>query len=248
MRIRHPLTIAGIVTLVLLAVLLLVLFSPWAAPQTPAVKLPELQDRLPEQAGPAIPRELVQVEVNPLTVQSVIATLNRPDSYYRTIHVVSFWDGGSREQTVRVWAKSGMLRLNLQSQGETEKNYLMADGALTLWYGEDSANRWVRPGDDPHLADDLQNIPTYEDILALDPSAIRQAGCTVTQDGKWRILVTAEDSDFGYLDIYYISLDTGLLEMAEQWEGNTLLYRMTAGEADLSAPDDQVFLLPETLS
>ena len=55
--------------------------------------------------------------------------------------------------------------------------------------------------------------------------------------------MTAKDPDFDYLDIYYVSLDTGLLVGAEQWDGDTLIYRMTAGEAELSAPSDQLFLL-----
>ncbi len=128
---------------------------------------------------------------------------------------------------------------------DAEKNYLMEDGTVTMWYGNDTKNRFTYSGNDPHLADGLQRIPTYEDILSLDPASILEAGCTRTEDGKWRILVAAENADFGYLDIYFISLDTGLLEAAEQWDGGTLIYSMSSGEAELSAPSDQLFLLPE---
>ena len=243
MKSRHPLAIAGIITVVLLAVLLVVLFSPWARPETPAVKLPELQDRLPEQTGAAIPQELVQVEVNPQTVQSVIATLYRPESYSRSIRISTYWDGGSSTSLIRVWVKNGLMRMNVLGAGE-EKNILMQEDTITLWYGNDARQAFTYRGDDPHLADSLMRIPTYEDLLSLDPAAIREAGCTTTEKGKWQILVVAEDQDFGYLDTYYISLDTGLLEAAEQWDGDKRIYSMTAGEADLSAPDDQLFLLP----
>ena len=244
---RHPLRIAGLITLVLLAGLLLLLFSPLAAPKTPEVKLPQLQDRLPEQTSAAVPGELTQVEVNPQTVQAVISTLTRPDSYSRTILVNSYWAEGSRSAVVRVWARGSLLRMNIQGDG-AETNYLMNGNSVTLWYGADTGRRFTYAGSDPYLGDGLQRIPTYEDILTLDPASIREAGCTRTEEGKWRILVAAEDPDFGYLDIYYISLDTGLLEAAEQWDGNDLLYEMSAGEAELSAPDDQFFLLPEPLS
>jgi hypothetical protein len=247
MNIRHPLTIAGIITLVLLAGLLLILFSPWARPETPAVKLPELQDRLPEQTGAAIPRELVQVEVNPQTVQSVIATLARPESYSRSIRVTTYWEGGSSTSLIRVWVKNDRTRMNILGTGE-EKNILMDGETVTLWYGNDVNQVYTYRGNDPYLADRLQRIPTYEDILALDRSAIREAGCTRTDEGEWRILVAAENREFGYLDTYYISLETGLLEAAEQWEGDTRIYAMTAGKADLSAPDDQLLLLPESVS
>ena len=245
MKIRHPLTIAGIVTVVLLAALLLFLFSPWAKPQTPAVKLPELQDHLPEQTGAAIPQELVLVEVNPQTVQSVIATLDRPESYSRSIRINTYWDGGSSTSLIRIWAKNSLVRMNVLGMGE-EKNLLLEDNTLILWYGNDTSRLFTYRGDDPHLADSLQRIPTYEDILTLDPSAIRDAGCATTAEGKWQIVVAAVDQDFGYLNTYYISLETGLLEAAEQWDGETCVYSMSAGEADLSAPDDQLFLLPES--
>jgi hypothetical protein len=124
----------------------------------------------------------------------------------------------------------------------------MTEDAVTLWYGNDVSKVYTYRGNDPYLADRLQRIPTYEDILALDPSAIREAGCTLTDEGEWRILVAAENRDFGYLDIYYISLETGLLVAAEQWAGDTRIYAMTAGKADLSAPDDQLLLLPEPVS
>ena len=169
MKRRHPLLIAGIITLVLLAALLLVVFSPWTAPKTAEVKLPELLDRLPEQSSAAVPEELQQVEVNPQTVQAVIATLNRPDSYSRSIRVNSFWDGGSRSVLIRVWIKSGKLRLNIVGEDQ-EKNYLMEDGTVTIWYGNDTENRYVYRGSDPYLADGLQRIPTYEDILVLERS------------------------------------------------------------------------------
>ena len=244
MKRRHPLLIAGLVTLLLLAALLYFLFlSPLTVPKTAEVRLPELTERLPEQTGAAVPQELLQVEVNPQTVQAVIATLNRPDSYSRSIRASSYWDGGSSSALIRVWVRGSQLRMNISGDG-AERNYLMDGNTVTLWYGDDTSRRYTYGGNDPHLADGLQRIPTYEDILALDPSAIREAGCTMGDGGKWRILVAAEDQDFGYLDIYYISLNTGLLEAAEQWDGDSLIYTMNAGEAELSAPDDQLFLPP----
>ncbi len=242
MKRLSSLGIAVIATLVLLAGILLFLASPLSAKKTAEVHLPEIQDRLPEHTGAAVPRELTQVEVNPDTVQAVISTLNRPDSYSRTLQVFQFWDGGGRTAEIRVWVRSGTVRLNIVG-AEREINYLLDGDVLTLWYGSDMNHRYTYNKADARLGDSLQRIPTYEDILSLDPTSIRDAGCTCTESGKWRILVSTVDPDFNYLDIYYVSLDTGLLVGAEQWDGDTLIYRMTAGEADLSAPSDQLFLL-----
>ena len=236
------LTVAVIATLVLLAGIVLFLSSPLAAQKTAEVHLPEIRDRLPEQTGAALPRELTQVEVNPETVQAVVATLNRPDSYSRTLQVFHYWNGGGRTAEIRVWVRNGAVRLNIAG-AEKEINYLLDGNELTLWYGSDTSRRYTYTGADARLGDSLQRIPTYEDILSLDPSSIHEAGCFRTEDGKWSILVSARNPDFNYLDVYYISLDTGLLTGAEQWDGDTLIYRMTAGEADLSAPSDQLFLL-----
>ena len=242
MKRLSSLGIAVIATLVLLAGILLFLASPLSAKKTAEVHLPEIQDRLPEHTGAAVPRELTQVEVNPDTVQAVISTLNRPDSYSRTLQVFQFWDGGGRTAEIRVWVRSGTVRLNIVG-AEREINYLLDGDVLTLCYGSDMSHRYTYNKADARLGDSLQRIPTYEDILSLDPTSIRDAGCTCTESGKWRILVSTVDPDFNYLDIYYVSLDTGLLVGAEQWDGDTLIYRMTAGEADLSAPSDQLFLL-----
>ena len=236
------LTVAVIATLVLLAGILLFLASPLAARKTAEVHLPEIIDRLPEHTGAAVPRELTLVEVTPETVQAVVATLNRPDSYSRTLQVFQYWEGGGRTAEIRVWTRSGAVRLSIVG-AERETNYLLEGDTLTLWYGSDTSRRYTYRGADARLGDSLQRIPTYEDILSLDPASIRAAGCFQTEDGKWRILVSAVDPNFGYLDSYSISLDTGLLVGAEQWDGDTLIYQMTAGEADLSAPADQLFLL-----
>ena len=112
MKRLSSLAIAVIATLVLLAGILLFLASPLSAKKTAEVHLPEIQDRLPEHTGAAVPRELTQVDVNPETVQAVISTLNRPDSYSRTLQVFQFWAGGGRTSEIRVWVRSGDVRLN----------------------------------------------------------------------------------------------------------------------------------------
>lgn len=235
------LTVAVIATLVLLAGILLFLFSPLSARKTAEVHLPEIQEQLPEHTGAAVPRELTQVEVNAETVQAVVATLRRPESYSRILQVFQYWEGGGRTAEIQVWVRNGAVRLSIAGT-DGEVNYLLEGNVVTLWYGSDMSRRYSYVGADARMGDSLQRIPTYEDILSLDPSCIQEAGCFRTEEGKWQILVSVRDPVFNYLDIYYISLDTGLLVGAEQWDGTELIYRMSAGEADLSAPSDQLFL------
>ena len=65
--------------------------------------LPALTGRAPEVVLPDVNQEAVStegrdflpVEVRPDTVQSVIASLSRPESYHRQLTVRLFWAGGS---------------------------------------------------------------------------------------------------------------------------------------------------------
>ena len=115
-------------------------------------------------------------------------------------------------------------------------------GFVTVWQEGLFEDAVMYPSSDPELIDALQMLPTYENLLALDPAQIEAAGY-VKLDGAWRIMATVREQPTGYRMGYYISIETGLLEAAERWDGDTLLYRMTAETADLAAPEDELFRL-----
>ena len=48
-----------------------------------------------------------QVAVTPKTAPSVVATLARPESYYRELTIETFWEGGSSSAQVQVWKDGG---------------------------------------------------------------------------------------------------------------------------------------------
>lgn len=50
-----------------------------------------------------------QVDVTPETVQSIVATLVRPDSYYRELTVETLWSGGSFSSSVQYWQDPGLV-------------------------------------------------------------------------------------------------------------------------------------------
>ncbi len=60
-----------------------------------------------------------------------------------------------------------------------------------------------------------QAIPTYEDVLALPPEHIAQADYRMVSDVRCIYVETAED-DWGYTQRYWVSVDTGLLVVAER--------------------------------
>ena len=55
---------------------------------------------------------------------------------------------------------------------------------------------------------------------------------------------TAEDA-WGYAQRYWVSVDTGLLVVAERLQKGETVYRMAALEADQTAPPAETFTLPD---
>ena len=242
MKARRMLSILGVLVL-LAAVAALALRFGWFDTDTAPVILPETTamptgSDIGELGGGA-----VAAEVTPETVQAVVRTLARPDSYSRRLLVSSYWEGGSQTWPIQVWQKSGATRIRISSQGtEEDRNILLEDGVLHLWYGEGPEVFRYEPEEEA-AADLLQMLPTYEDLLELDTYRIEEAGY-VNLYGTWRIMAAVREKPTDYLMIYYISIDTGLLDAAERRDGDRVVYRMTAEQADLAAPEDSAFLLP----
>lgn len=237
-RVLYPLL--ALVLAAAAALALLALRFGWFSGGTAEVHLPETTAAPPPGAVTA-GGGLTPAAVTPETVQAVVATLQRPDSYSRSMRVESFWSGGRQGWTVNVWQKNGALRIRLVPDGGEDKNILFGAGAVHIWYG-DSRDIFRCEPDAPELADTLQMIPSYEDVLALDLSQIEEAGYVLRND-QWRIMVAERESPTGCLMVYYISIETGLLEAAERYDGAELVYSMTARQADLAAPADVFFTI-----
>lgn len=237
------LTLCVASALLLAAIVLLAQRFGWFRPATAPVILPQTTASLPRDERPQTGGPMT-AEVTPETVQAVVATIVRPDSYSRSLRVESFWAGGGQAWNVQVWQKSGVTRIRLETEdGSQPVKLLQAErGAVTVWQEGRAQDAVTYTSADPALADALQMLPTYEDLLELQPSQLEAAGY-VQLNGAWRIMASVREEPTGYRMLYYISIETGLLEEAERWDGDTLLYRMTAETADLAAPEDELFRL-----
>ena len=72
--------------------------------QFPSVSLAEIDDSSSSHTtSPEQEQELWRIDVTTDTVQSILATLNRPESYYRELSVETLWDGGSSTIYVQHW-------------------------------------------------------------------------------------------------------------------------------------------------
>ena len=203
--------------------------------------------------GPGESGWVEDVRVTPETVQNVIATLARPENYSRTV-TVEMAAGEDRTGTYTAsvlvdgaWTSVWLDHDAYRSVGE-QRTILYLDpetgeGTLYRWYGTGGeVVSWpVERGED----DLAQHIPTYEDVLELDPDSIVDAGFVV-RDGVPCVYVEAQVEELGYLERYWVSTENGLLIAAETSEDGVVVLRMSSTEAEvLQTADEERFTLPD---
>jgi hypothetical protein len=163
------------------------------------------------------------------TVQDVVATLTRPNSYYRELTVENFWgDGGSNTLTVQFWYDGGWSHSRQVLPSGAIRHDLVGDGTWYYWY--DGSQQYETVPADERSADLSQGIPTYETVLTLDKAEIITAAYE-QQGGQSCILVEAQRTAPDRLERYWVSVTDGLLVCAELERDGSVVYRMTAYNA-----------------
>ena len=210
----------------------------------PSVSLAQLdssaqgQNNTTDQSGDD---QLWQVDVTPETVQSIVASLARPESYYRELTVETLWDGGSHSTSVQFW----------QDQSWSHTRQILPSGAVrhdltgsdTTYYWYEGSEHYRSFPADQYSADLTQHIPTYEEVLELEPERIVEAGFG-ERDGMSCIYVETDIDELGYLERYWISTDNGLLVGAETEKEGQIVLSMTSTEADVLQQEGN-FTLPD---
>ncbi len=237
--------LAAVIIVVVLAAVLysfsLNLFAP-----TPELVLadPDATEGVePSDAHSGSPGGLM-VEVSTRTVQSLIASLTRYESYSRSV-TVEYYAAGQLVGSVsaQVWVDGGWTRSDLTLPSGRVEHAIVGDGQIWLWYDRESAV-YTGPAETA-AADLLQRLPTYEDVLALDKSSITAAGY-VERDGLPCIYVEAGPTQLGYVERYWISEASGLLMASETEKDRELVYTMSSHE--VVSPMEQaagIFTLPD---
>ena len=170
----------------------------------------------------------LMVGVSTRTVQSLIASLTRYESYSRGV-TVEYYDAGQLRGTVsvQVWADGGWTRSDLTLSSGRVEHTIMGDGQLWLWYDREEA---VYSGPAEDLSADLvQRLPTYEAVLALDQNSITAASY-VERDGLPCVFVEAVTPELNYVERYWISETGGLLMAAETEKDGALIYTLSSRE------------------
>ena len=186
----------------------------------------------------------LMVEVSTQTVQSLIASLTRYESYSRGV-TAEYYNGGQTVGTAsaQVWAEAGWTRCDLTLSSGRVEHTIVGDGQLWLWYDQE---REVYSGPAGDLSADLtQRLPTYEAVLELDKESITAAGY-VEWDGLPCVFVEAVFPGLNYVERYWISETSGLLMAAETEKDGALIYALSSHEVvSPMAQAAGIFTLPD---
>lgn len=182
------------------------------------------------------------ISVTPETVQAAIESLQRLEAYQRNVTVEQIWSGGSGTIELITAVRDGWTRIDRTLPGG-QVRHSITDGETThIWYNSDTAVYTASAGD--ISADDEQGIPTYEDVLTLPVDQIVTADYRVISDVNCIYVETAPD-EAGYVFRYWVSVETGLLAVAEKLMGEEAVYRMAALTVNDTIPEVNLFVLPD---
>lgn len=187
-------------------------------------------------SGPA------RIAVTTSNVQRVIATLSRPAYYSRDIMIENFWADGNAVYNLSSAVSDGSFSLRRTAGGIT-RNIVISGGKLYIWYTGDREPYIGEVADMRSAADEFAMLLTYEDVVALDPTAISDAGYA-DYNGDDCVYVTFTSGEFGYSTTCYVSVSLGLLVGAVSYDGEEQIYKMTTGECNLAVPDAALFVPP----
>ena len=215
------------------------------SPDTAKIVLPAPTAAGPEDT-PGGGDASVRVSVTPQTVQNVIRTLARPESYYREVLVEDFWGEAPEdrgETRAEVWVDGGWTMTRALWPGGAVRCSIVGNGTFWLWYEN---SRAVRTGPADEYSADLegQRIPTYEDVLALETASIADTGYTEQGELPCIYVETAPDG-LGRRERYWVSVDSGLLVCAETVEEEQVVYRMSSYAVERPVPENSSFALPD---
>lgn len=234
----------AVLVAVVMAVALFSAFSINLFHKTPAVILPSLAPI--ESTVPADPWEsgdYKRVEVTVDTVQQVVATLERPESYARTVNVETVGAAGvTGASSASVTVDGGWTSTRLTLPDGRVCHSIVGEGKRYVWYG--GQRRWQEYDATERSADLSQRLPTYEDILAADKDSIVEAQYVLT-DAMPCIFVAVAESELGYVESYWVSVDTGLLVRSESSKDGQVFYRMSGYTVETPAAPGLSFSLPD---
>ena len=191
--------------------------------------------------GPGGYVDTIAMELNTGNVKNIIARLKRPEHYTISLLCENYSPVDALRQigSIATDGRRTLVRLTGVSM-LTGTAYLIEGDTVTIKDIETGEKYTAALGG--FSPDDLAMIPTYEDILLIDDSAVIEAGIDHSL-GMPCIKVVAEDAGIGYIETYYISIEWGLLVKRETQAGGAVIYRATLESLSAGLPGDETFVI-----
>lgn len=149
------------------------------------------------------------LDINKENVITVVDTIKRPNTYSCEITSVIYYGGNSSEIKRLCYIDGEYAKTEVLGESGMPKVHVVTGREYSfIWKAGDAKYYTGRTGE--ISADDVQAIPTYEEVLSLPAEKIKKAEYT-TFDDLGCVYIEYEDEITGYCEKYWISTDSGLL-------------------------------------
>ena len=182
------------------------------------------------------------VDIDGSNIQSVVGALARPEEYTARFRVTYAW-GDSETVFFGESRRMGDLTRDIWMDDAENilRQALLTRKWVYVWDESGVPARFSRGSQD---ADLYSGLPSWEDLLTLDPALI-QSGGTEEVDGHLCLTAVTRDALTGEELHWYILAENGLLLMQEGYQDGALTYRAALTQLRLDTPESGSFLLPD---
>lgn len=183
--------------------------------------------------------------ITPENVQAAIASLERSTDYFAQIMTNLNAPNGNREVLVSIWVQDTLTHSIITHSNYT-KHIFTDGGEYWIWYSDDTDTAFHGKSalEGTSLAESLNGLPDYSEILELEPESIKEAAYAEYR-GSPCIMVAAETD--GGENEYIIDTKLGLLIGYTRRENGEEIYTLSADVNSPGDPSSDVFILPDSL-
>jgi hypothetical protein len=229
-----------IVTLAVIALIsVIVILQFHGSTETPPIAIPSPSSSTQENSSG---NSGDQLKVSADSVQELLESISRPDTYSRKYAVTLFFDGGEARADISAYRKNDMFRI-IHADGIRVKNTLIANGTVSYWYDGSAAVFTAElEAADTNALDSYARLVFYDELLDMPKEDILDAAYEVV-GGESCIYVEYRHSDL-YTYRLYVSEEKGLLIAAEVLENGKTIYTLESEFSEITTPSDDMFILP----
>lgn len=241
---KHFFTFAIILVVALTAVISAVVFRSDSGETTPVVLPAETQipGNVSAPQGEDVTLQNV-IDVTEENVQTAVSALERPQEYFVQMSTLLTSSSGTRETLVSLWV-SGEHTRTIVTSADSVKNILTEGTKFWIWYSDDTESVFGGSAESRSaaLAEALNGLPDYTEVIGLDSELITDAGYTVFEDEPCIYVRTTEPGELE--SEYFISVGNGLLKGYTRTEDGQEVFSLVCEYAELSPDDSGLFELP----